>query len=364
MQFITRLLVAGSLAIGLSMGGAAARDLPSALAKLIGPATKEGKFNLTWGGSTLGGSRGAKRFESGFNAYYGTHIDFAYTPGLSFPALQGKLVEQYKAGQPAMMDIALAGIGQTGPFIKSGILSPLDWAAMAPEVPANILDKMVSPDRTLATFVSRATTIVYNPNIIKPEDAPRRLSDLLDPKWKGKIASTPYGAGFGVLALHPDWGVVKTLDFAKKLSANLAGLMRCGEHGRITSGEFPIFALACEPGRITQAADKGAPMAQNIPLDALQIDHWWVGVPKHAQHPNVARLFVAWLLTPQGQNVVYQNQGSDLNYLAGSRSAKVLDKAAADAGRPLQDLTIQLLVDNNQWHKLQVDTAKIFREAR
>ena len=50
------------------------------------------------------------------------------------------------------------------------------------------------PDRAIATPTAcsrpRAiwlSSIAYNTNLVKPEDAPKSFADLLDPKWAGKM---------------------------------------------------------------------------------------------------------------------------------------------------------------------------------
>ena len=51
-----------------------------------------------------------------------------------------------------------------------------------------------TPSPPADTHVAFATAVVgvqYNSQMVKGNDIPRRLSDVLNPKWKGKIASTP-----------------------------------------------------------------------------------------------------------------------------------------------------------------------------
>src|ERR1700723_151639 len=43
------------------------------------------------------------------------------------------------------------------------------------------------PDGMSATSRIYLSSIAYNTNLVKPEDAPKGFKDLLDPKWAGKI---------------------------------------------------------------------------------------------------------------------------------------------------------------------------------
>ena len=354
-RMLVIVMAAAALLVTLQ-GQATAADIPMAAKELIPAAKKEGALNLAWGVSTLGGSKGVKRFQTGFNKFYGLDHKLKFTVGIHFAGQTRKLIEELKAGQKAFMDVALIAGPQVGPWIRAKGLIPVNWAAMIPDIPSAILNTVVADDDTYVTIVSHNYVIAYNKNLIKPAEAPRSMKDLLLPKWKGKIASTPYAAGFTAA-----WPKPRLLDYANKLSANLAGLMRCGEYDRITSGEFPIFALACESGRIRQDIARGSPMGIVIPSDFPLLVHWYFGVPKHSRNPATAKLFVAWILSPAGQKVMYQNQGSDLSLLPGSRTTKLLDDVRKQTGRDFVtvDATNAMTTD---WRTTRA-VAKIFRES-
>ncbi len=66
-------------------------------------------------------------------------------------------------------------------------------------------------------------TLAINTDLVKPGDEPKSYEDLLDPRWKGRIAwgstpSTSAGPGFvGLMIRH--LGRDKAMDFLKKLAA-------------------------------------------------------------------------------------------------------------------------------------------------
>jgi iron(III) transport system substrate-binding protein len=334
------------------------------LAAIVSQAEKEGEFNLSWGNLTLGGPQGVKAFEGGFNKHFGTNIRFNYTPGRPFGSQAAKLAEEYAAGTKAFMDIALSGVGQTGFFTDKKILLPLNWDTIVPHVPQGILKNIISPDKTLITFVSRIKTIVFNSNLISKDRAPRSMQDLLDPKWRGKVATTPYAAGFETLGDESSWGEARTIEYARSLSQNLGGLMRCGEFERLTSGEFWIFAIECEPGTIQKQIDRGAPLGQVVPRDLLQIDHWWLGVPKHSRNPNVAKLFISFLMTQAGQRILFQQQGEDLHYLEGSRVGSRVAEVQKMVGQQFDDLTIQRVLNQKNKDDVREAVIKIFAQKK
>lgn len=63
-----------------------AKPFASEVGSTIQAAQKEGSLNLSWGTTTMGGPSGVKELEQAFNKYYGTNIQFRYTPGRSYSA--------------------------------------------------------------------------------------------------------------------------------------------------------------------------------------------------------------------------------------------------------------------------------------
>ena len=356
--FVTRSAIGllGSVAAGAMLFAAApsdAKDFPPAIAKLIEQAKKEGEFRLTW--TSMGFKKGAERFEKGFNEYYGLKHKFRYSPGPHFAGATRKLAEELAAGKPAFRDISLiAGAPQVQFELGNKTSMPVDWVSLVPHIPADLVnDTLVSPDRRLITFISQAPTIMYNTNVVKPADAPKSFKDLLNPKWRGMIDSTPYATNVEDLVTHPQWKGDKARAFIDGFSKQLSGLIRCAELDRIASGEFPLFVTTCEPGLVRQLMAKGAPVAQNIPRDWRVVTHWYFGTPVHAVNPASSQLFIAWILTPEGQQVLWTNEGADLHYLPGSRNKAVFDSIEKEIGQPMIVETIrkQLTYHNEGFKK-------------
>ena len=66
---------------------------------------------------------------------------------------------------------------------KNGWLAPFVTEDIAQHFPPEYRD----PDGMSATSRIWLSSIAYNTNLVKPEDAPKSFADLLDPKWAGKI---------------------------------------------------------------------------------------------------------------------------------------------------------------------------------
>jgi hypothetical protein len=111
---------------------------------------------------------------------------------------------------------------------------------------------------------------------------PRTMQDLLKPEYKGRIASTPYGAMFDYLATDEVWGEQRTLDYVARLTDQLAGVIRCNEMTRVASGEFDVFALACSQSNAYELRARGAPVDILIASDAPFLIPLYLAVPRNA----------------------------------------------------------------------------------
>jgi iron(III) transport system substrate-binding protein len=142
-----------------------------------------------------------------------------------------------------------------------------------------------------------AYCISYRPDRVKQAEVPRTWEALADPKWRGQVALNQAGSPFHYFA--PFWGTEKVLDLARKLKANQPvfskgspGVQAAIETGQATLG----------PPTLGQAAfgkDRGAPVDWLLPSEIpIEIEHFII--PKGVPHPNLARLWAAWITT-EGQ---------------------------------------------------------------
>ena len=363
---LRRSALACALVFSVSVSPAAAQsDFSSEVNALIEQAKAEGEVNVSWSDNAFDGARGAEAFEKGFNAYYGTNVTFNYSPGIAFTAMGTKIGEEQSAGKPASTDILIAGEGQVPIFVSKGILKKIDWRPLLPNLSDEQFKEVVAPEGELVALYSTWRTIVFNTQFVPEDESPRGLHDLMNERWRGRAATTSYAAGWGSLPVGDDWTRDEVVEFAGKLGPQLGGVMRCGEYDRLTSGEFWIFGLSCEPSRVDKLIEQGAPLAQHPAIDALRISHWTLGVPKNAQHPAISTLLIAWMLSPEGQKVVYEYQGGDHHLLEGSQTAPKIKELEEWAGQKFFDLSPAYLVEHGPENAdLQREVAKIIRAAK
>ena len=148
----------------------------------------------------------------------------------------------------------------------------------------------------------------FNTQLVKKGTEPRTLQDLLDPKWKGKMAwaTTPNSsaaAGFIGLVLAEmgeEKGTVYLRDLAKQNIASMSVAAR-QVLDQVIAGEYSI-ALQIFNHHTIISAQQGAP-SDWIPVNPAMGVLSVAGVTKDAPHPNAAKLLVDFLISPEGQQV-------------------------------------------------------------
>ncbi|MEZ5815550.1 MAG: extracellular solute-binding protein [Hyphomicrobiaceae bacterium] len=145
--------------------------------------------------------------------------------------------------------------------------------------------------------------IAYNPNVVKPADAPKNWDDLLDPKWKDAINVKVSNSGLQMSA----WYVLKPIlgeTFFQKFGENKPRAFDSyvQQYGRLIDGQDKVIMAAQYSGFVEFKA-KGAPLAFVAPPTGMPSAQQSAGIVANAPHPNAARLFMDWFLSPAGQSV-------------------------------------------------------------
>ena len=326
----------------LAIGSPAAAGAPKDLKELIAGAKKESTLRILWSSSSLNGSKGAKHIVASMNKKYGTNIKVKFTPGPSMTRVIAKLTREQKAGQKASSDVVWNNSGGSLKGSRIGLFRQMNWMnyLSRPMLKEKGFDP-VAPNGTGLASAGTLVGIVYNSDMVKGADIPQTLADTLKPKWKGKIASTPYAAGMREFAMPDLVGTKKMIAFTNKLSDQIGGLMRCGSMNKITSGEFLMLVMSCGDQYVNQAKRRGEPLGYAL-MDEAVVSHTRYGsVPVHSQAPNAAALFVVWLHSREGQKWMWDKVGMDLPlYPESHMRKKILAQKAKGA---------KIVMNSPQW---------------
>ena len=153
-------------------------------------------------------------------------------------------------------------------------------------------------------------TVAYNTNLVK--EPPQTWDDLLDPKWKGHLAWTselaaqgPPGFIFNALSTKgPEKGMDYLRAFAKQEPLAIATSPRA-VLDQVVSGEHWLGVMMYNH-HVPISAAAGAPIAW-VKMEPLVGLFSIMGITKDAPHPNAARLFETYVLSPEGQAVFAAN---------------------------------------------------------
>ena len=149
----------------------------------------------------------------------------------------------------------------------------------------------------------------YNTSIVSKADAPKTFEDLLDPKWKGKMAwsprSTTSGAAGFIGNVLITMGEEKGMAYLKKLAKQEIIPVSASARkvlDQAIAGEYPI-ALQIFNHHTVSSSGKGAPVDW-IKMEPVTANIAAIGVIKGARHPNAGKLLIEFMLSLDGQKVL------------------------------------------------------------
>ena len=360
---LTAGLVTGAFVLGLGLARSAfaqaSGDMTPELNALAAAATKEGQLVVKWSSQSFGGPQGAKVFEKHINENYGSSIQIRWTPGGAMPDVGNEIAIAFRNNQPASTDVYIGFSRNIAVLLKYDMFQSGDYKKY---LPGRITDEIVERD-TYAKVYSSAAGISYNKT--RAPFVPERLADLLKPGWKGKIATTPFAAGFELLASNDALGPEKAIALAEDYSKQVAGFMLCNDADRLASGEFIAFAFDCGGNRMVHAAAKGAPIARSLVPEVPVISYFYLAVPKNATNPNAAKLFITYALSEKGQRDLWDLEMSDLHLFPESNVRKEILAVEQKFGFKYKSADIDWQVSANEaGNAAQRKIVEILKEGR
>ena len=86
---------------------------------------------------------------------------------------------------------------------------------------------------------------------------------------------------------------------------------------------------------------KGAPLVAVPGLNPINTDYFQLGVPKNAAHPNLAKLFVAFMASKEAQAVLQKHESRSSHLVEGTMMAKYLrENRVAGPGAERVDIVL------------------------
>ncbi|HEX7928795.1 MAG TPA: extracellular solute-binding protein [bacterium] len=154
--------------------------------------------------------------------------------------------------------------------------------------------------------------INYNTQLVSAKDAPKKWTDLLDPKWKDKVTiGHPAFSGYvgtWVVQMQKMYG----WQYFEKLEKNKPQIGR-SINDTVTMLNAKERWVGAGPDATTLlSADKGNPVGVIYPEDGTLLMISPTGIPKNAPSPNAAKLFVEYLLTKEAAEVQVKDRAQSV----------------------------------------------------
>lgn len=302
-------------------------EVSAELQAIIDAANEEGRLELA-SAALLSQFTDYEVLLEKFQEYYpGLDIEVRGTPSGNQGETANKLREEAAAGQPAHTDVLGVTAGAVVSLVEDGTLrGDIDWAGLS-----NIQSGMIDTVYGASVEVGRYIHVVgYNSDVLQGDDIPQTTEDLLKPQHEGRIATTPFAGGFDVLMI--EWGFEKTRDYIEQFSRQLGGQIGGGADAQtLVTGEFDLIAFLVGPGDLLQAQADGAPVDYAILNDAAMTYQLLLGIPSNSAHPNAARLWINFVMSPEVQALLGQDGFLDSPLLPGSVTGQAME-AAESAG--------------------------------
>ncbi len=138
------------------------------------------------------------------------------------------------------------------------------------------------------------SSLGFNTALVPPATAPRSLKDLLDPKWKGKMAITSTSTGVRWIGSALDNLGREYLEKMAEQEVRVQDMAAAALLGLVVSGEVPLSPT------IFDANVKGAPVEWR-PLEPVVTNVGSSGLSPKAPNPHAALLFLDFLHSKEGQ---------------------------------------------------------------
>jgi iron(III) transport system substrate-binding protein len=223
-------------------------------------------------------------------------------PGIETTLLPGRpdelvqtIVTESEAGRQVSADI-IRGDADLLTLLERDLLAEdIDWASLG------VADNLVNDFGAVRSF-RVLFGLAYNTDEVAPEELPTTWEELVDEQWSGRIAVDPRGIPLSFLAVP--WGQDELIEYTERFADVLQPLYVEGVTAGIqtvASGEA-VLTTTSRDAEVNEQQAAGAPIEITF-LDYIPTSDSFASVLLDAQHPNAAQCLLAWLASPEGQDM-------------------------------------------------------------
>ncbi len=219
-------------------------------------------------------------------------------------------------------------VGSADDYIPRGLIEPFD-----PPLARNVPKEWHYPGNYYTAAALKQFGLVYNTRLVKPNEVPRTLDEVLSPKWRGRVT---IGQPTGVEPIDSVFAVLwdqKKIDrptlqkIADFIPRRDRAPMSSIASSWVAQGRYAIALWATSSvGR--QLASRGAPIAP-APFPRTVTNPTGHALLKGAPSPDAAKLLLDWLFSPTAQRL-YGSAVYEQGAVPGSPPAIGMPKIAPD----------------------------------
>lgn len=281
------------LAMPLSIGGLPAFAAAVPTTDLVEGAKKEGKLVVYSSVSASDTATLVKSFQAKYPFIKATFLR------LGSGRLMTKIFQEAQAGAHNA-DVFQTGSLEVYLFKKKGLVGKY----LSPERKF-YQDYFKDAEGYSTSFYFTPKVISYNTRMVSPDKAPKSYHDLLLPQWKGQMGMPGDNPGVRwFIGMMKRVGDDKGADFMRRLAAQQlkyqAGITEAT--ALMVAGEYPILVFT-NADSIEELKRKGAPV-EWVADEPVTTTQTVLGLASRAANPNSAKLYIDFILSREGQEII------------------------------------------------------------
>jgi iron(III) transport system substrate-binding protein len=218
-------------------------------------------------------------------------------------SVMNRAMSEYRAGNP-IYDVVLNNSDPLNIMYGEGMIAKYD-SPTTKKYPKEQIDPALGPVTRLGIV-----GIVYNKSLVRPENAPRSLEDIVNPRYRGMLVMADPTLNVTTIqwlnSLHKIMGKEKADKFITDLAAMkpilVESMLPAGE--RVSTGEIPIAITFVK--FVYSYGQQGAPL-DYVRLERMLGDSHYVALSSKAPHPNAGKAFIDYYLDDESMKILAQN---------------------------------------------------------
>jgi iron(III) transport system substrate-binding protein len=221
--------------------------------------------------------------------------------------------------QETESNVPTADLGELAPSTAEGLVERNALMSLDGEE-LGLPPELVTDEHRIASSDTIHGAIV-NTNLVDESDYPSTWDDLLDDQWQGELAHWVVPSGLSSLGAL--WGEDRIREYSEGLANHDVHFIdsTIGVIEAVSSGQFPMGVMTYH--NFVTVQETGAPI-EFIPLEPVVVVKLARFVPEGAGNPNTGKLFLAWSMTEEGQEIQEEATSRGMGYVQGGIAQELI----------------------------------------